>query len=109
MKLDAISENKLAPNVTMKELIINQKDSDYGTTALDSVFINNFNPMKKTVSVTIKRQTVKFDKLIENAAKRRSFLGRINDNLLQLFNDFQIDVTWLSGFDTHFNYTLNKK
>lgn len=109
MKLDLISKDELTPNITMKELIINQKDSDYGTTALDSVFINDFNPKEKTVSITIKRQNNEFDKLVENAAKRQSFLGRVNDNLLQLFDEFQIDVKWLSGFDTNFNYILNKK
>ena len=109
MKLDLISKDKLTPNITMKELIIDQKDSDYGTTALDSVFINDFNPKEKTVSITIKRQNNEFDKLVENAAKRQSFLGRVNDNLLQLFDEFQIDVKWLSGFDTNFNYILNKE
>lgn len=109
MKLNSIQNNQsFDPNITMKELIIQQKESEYGTTALDSITLNKIDHKNKQVSVTIQRQNSDFDKLVENPAKRRSFLGRINDNLTQLFPTYHIDVLWLSGFDTDYRYSLNK-
>lgn len=108
MKLHSIqNKNTLQPNVTMKDIIIQQKDSTYGTTALDSVILNSINHITKKVTVTIKRQTSDFDKLVDTPAKRQSFIGRINDNLTQLFPTYKIDVLWLSGFDSNYAYTIH--
>lgn len=109
MKLNSIQNNKkIDENITMRDLIIQQKGSNYGTTALNSIILNKIDHENKQVSVTVQRQDSDFDKVIKNPAKRRSFLGRVNDNLTQLFPNYQIDVLWLSGFDSDYHYLLNK-
>lgn len=109
MRLNKLTDEqiKLLPkSINLRDLIYIQKESIRGTKALNSVILNDFNIPNKTVSVTIQRLNSEFDDLTSQLAKRQSFIGRINDNLNQLLPEYNIDVTWLSGFDEPYCYNI---
>ena len=109
MRLNQLTEEQiklLQSPINLRDLIYIQKKSLHGTKALNSVILNNFNIPDKTISVTIQRLNSEFDDLTSQLAKRQSFVGRINDNLNQLFPEYNIDVTWLSGFDEPYCYNI---
>lgn len=109
MRLNKLTDEqiKLLPkSINLRDLIYIQKESIRGTKALNSVILNDFNIPNKTVSVTIQRLNSEFDDLTSQPAKRQSFIGRINDNLNQLLPEYNIDVTWLSGFDEPYCYNI---
>ncbi len=109
MRLNQLTEEQiklLQSPINLRDLIYIQKESLHGTKALNSVILNSFNIPDKTISVTIQRLNSEFDDLTSQLAKRQSFVGRINDNLNQLFPEYNIDVTWLSGFDEPYCYNI---
>ena len=109
MRLNKLTDEqiKLLPkSINLRDLIYIQKESIHGTKALNSVILNDFNIPNKTLSVTIQRINSEFDDLTSQLAKRQSFVGRINDNLNQLFPEYYIDVTWLSGFNEPYCYNI---
>lgn len=109
MRLNQLTEEQiklLQRPINLRDLIYIQKESLHGTKALNSVILNDFNIPNKTVSVTIQRLNSEFDDLTSQLAKRQSFIGRINDNLNQLLPEYNIDVTWLSGFDEPYCYNI---
>ena len=109
MRLNKLTDEqiKLLPkSINLRDLIYIQKESIHGTKALNSVILNDFNIPNKTLSVTIQRINSEFDDLTSQLAKRQSFVGRINDNLNQLFPEYYIDVTWLSGFNEPYWYNI---
>lgn len=109
MRLNKLTEEqiKLLPkSINLRDLIYIQKESIYGTKAFNSIILNNINLSNKTISVTIQRINSEFDDLTSQTTKRQSFVGRINDNLNQLFPEYYIDVTWLSGFNEPYCYNI---
>lgn len=109
MKLQMLTPeqiNSITLPISMQQLIHSQKNSLYGTKALDSIIIKNINKTSNTINVTIQRLNSDFDDLNNQPTKRQSFKGRVNDNLIQLFPNYTLDIEWLSNYDEPFNYKI---
>lgn len=109
MKLNPLTDEHISllpDEINLRDLIYIQKATTHGTKALNSVLLKDINPHSKTLTVTVERQDGDFDRYTTQATARRSFVGRINDNLQQLLPEFTISVTWLSAFDEPYEYKL---
>lgn len=107
MKLRRIKSedmHKLKEQTTMKDIIIDQKGPNVGTSAMDSVYIKF---EKGDINVTIKKANDDFHKIVSSKSSRQGFMGRIHDNLRQLFPSYNLNIKWESGFEEKNEYTLD--